>query len=157
MQPGQQLLQGGERGVVGHIGRGEEQGRFLAMQVGQLALQLDMVMRGAGDIARAAGARAGGIQRLVHGGQHDRVLGHAQIVVGAPDGDRPGAGVGEVPGGRELAPVAANVGEDAITALGFQRVQRRRERLAVVHQPEPFAYAGGAPPASPWGPSLDVF
>ena len=84
---GQELGERRQCGFVGDEGRREQQRRFLAVQVGELALELDVVMRRAGDVARAAGAGADRIDRLVHGGEHRRVLAHAEIVVGAPDGD----------------------------------------------------------------------
>ena len=64
---GDQPDQGRKRGVVGDIGRGEEEGGFLAVEVGKLGLELDVIMGGAGDVAGAAGARADGVDRLVHG------------------------------------------------------------------------------------------
>ena len=51
----------GERrnaGLVGDIAGREDQRRFLAVQIGKLALELDDRMIVAGDIARAAGAGA---------------------------------------------------------------------------------------------------
>ena len=123
---GQQLLQGGKRGVVGDIGRREQQCGFLAVQVGQLALQFDVIVRRARDIARAAGAGAGRVEGFVHGRQHERVLGHSQVVVGAPHRDGARIAAGEVLGGRELTAVTANVGEHAVASLGFQRLQRSR-------------------------------
>ena len=69
------------------IAGGEQQRRFLAVQVGELGLQLDVIVGGAGDVARAAGAGAGLVDGLVHGLEHDRVLALAEIVVGAPDHD----------------------------------------------------------------------
>ena len=95
-QPGSSFCQRRQRRLVGDVGRGEQQRRFLAVQVGELALQLDVVVRGAGDVARAARAGADGVDRLVHGGDHGRVLAHAEIVVRAPDGDVAGATLGEV-------------------------------------------------------------
>ena len=54
-EAGDQALKGRERRVVGDIGRGEEERRFLAVEIGKLGLELlDMIMRGAGDVARAA-------------------------------------------------------------------------------------------------------
>ena len=50
-----QRLQGG---FVGDVARGEDQRRFLAMQIGQFMLEQRMVMVGARDIARTAGAGA---------------------------------------------------------------------------------------------------
>ena len=130
---GQQLLQGRQRGVVGDIGRGEEQRRRLAVQVGELGLQLDVVVRGAGDVARAARAGAGGIERGVHGGEHGGVLAHAQIVVGAPHGDGLGAASGEAAGSRKLAAIATDVGEHPVAPLIAQRLQRLGERTPVIH------------------------
>ena len=86
-EAGDQALQGRERGIVGDIGRGEQKRRLLAVEVGKLGLELDMIMGGAGDVAGAAGAGADSVDRLMHGGEHHRVLAHAEIVVGAPHGD----------------------------------------------------------------------
>ena len=83
----QQLGERRQRRVVGDVGRGEEQRRFLAVQVGELGLELHVIVGRAGDVARAAGAGADRVDRLVHGGDHGRVLAHAEVVVGAPDGD----------------------------------------------------------------------
>ena len=52
--PGEQLWQSRQRGIVGDIGRGENQGRRLAMQIGQLRLQPFVMHRRARNIARAA-------------------------------------------------------------------------------------------------------
>ena len=48
-----------ERRPVRDVARGEEQRRFLAVQVGELALEQHVIVGGAGDVAGAAGARAG--------------------------------------------------------------------------------------------------
>ena len=117
---GQQLLQCRQGGVVGDVGRGEQQRRFLAVQVGELALQLDVVVGGAGDVARATRSGAGHVERRVHGGDHGRVLAHAEIVVGAPHGDGPGPVRREVPRSRETAALAADVGEYPVAALRLQ-------------------------------------
>ena len=66
-QPGSSLTRVDERRVVGNVGGGEEKRGFLAVQVGELALELDVIVGGAGDVARAAGAGAHGVDRLVHG------------------------------------------------------------------------------------------
>ena len=47
-----------ERGLVGDVARGEDQRRFLAVEVGELALEQHVAVVGAGDVARAAGAGA---------------------------------------------------------------------------------------------------
>ena len=87
------------------------------MQVGKLGLELDMIMGGAGDVARAAGARADRLDRLMHGGEHGWVLAHAEIVVGAPHGHVAGAARGEVIGGGIGAAAALQVGKDPVAAL----------------------------------------
>jgi len=80
-----QLRQRGKRGLVGHVAGVEQQRRLFLMKIRQLLFQLHVIPRGAGNVARAAGAGADIVQRLVHGLEHVRVLGHAEIVVGAPD------------------------------------------------------------------------
>jgi hypothetical protein len=54
----QQLGDRRDAGLVGYIPQGEDQRRFLAVQAGELALQFDQRMVGAGDVARAARASA---------------------------------------------------------------------------------------------------
>ena len=56
-------------------------------QIGELGFELDQRMVRAGDVAGAAGAGADARGGLHHGADHLRVLAHAEIVVGAPDGD----------------------------------------------------------------------
>ena len=89
IRPGRILAERRQRRVVGDEAGGEQQRRFLAVQIGQLGFQLDMIMRGAGDVARAARTGAGRVDRLMHGRQHLGMLAHAEIIVAAPDGDRP--------------------------------------------------------------------
>ena len=87
----QQPGDGRDRRLVGDEAGGEHQRRLLAVQVGKFELKLDQRMVGAGNVARAAGARAHAARRLLERGDHVRVLAHAEIVVGAPDGDFLGA------------------------------------------------------------------
>src|SRR3546814_6937699 len=61
---------------------------FLAVQIGKLGLEVDVIMGVARDIARAAGARADVVQCLFHRREDLGMLTHRQIVVRAPDGDR---------------------------------------------------------------------
>ena len=86
----QQLLQRRQRGVVGDVGRGEQQRRFLAVQVGKLALELDVVVEVPEMLRVPPEPAPASVERRVHGGEHGRVLAHAEIVVGAPHGDGPG-------------------------------------------------------------------
>ena len=82
-----QLRERRDAGLVGDIAGGEDQRRFLAVQVGELALKLDQRMIIAGDVAGAAGAGAHPGRGLDHGADHLGMLAHAEIVVGAPDHD----------------------------------------------------------------------
>ena len=104
------------------------------MQVGELGLELDVIVGGAGDVAGAAGAGADRVDRLVHGREHGGMLAHAEIVVRAPDGDGMALLVGlEVLGGGKLAPAALQVGEDAVAPFAMQRLEMLSEQLFVVH------------------------
>src|SRR3546814_4324765 len=81
----------------------------------------------AGDVARAAGARADIVQRLFHRGDDLGMLTHRQIVVRAPDGDR----FRPVVAGKAArvgigALVAQNVDEDAIPAFLVAAVEDRK-------------------------------
>ena len=92
-QPGMLRAERRQRRPVRDVAGGEQQRRFLAVQVGELALEQHVVVVGAGDVARAAGAGAAAVERLVHGRDHLRMLAHAEIVVRAPDGDLAGGAV----------------------------------------------------------------
>ena len=59
------------------------------------------------------------------------MLAHAEIIVGAPDGDVVAEIV--VERARELAGAPLEIGEHAITPLGAQRVQPALEELLVIH------------------------
>ena len=124
---------GGQRGLVGNIARGEQQCRRFAVQAGQLVFQRLMQIGCAGNIARATGTGAHFLGCL-HGGVDDhRMHAHRQIIVGRPhrhialglalaDGeDRKAAGGFaqrlEIP----VAPFGADAGK-AVTAGGTERM-----------------------------------
>ena len=77
----QHLGQRRQRRFVRDIARREEQRAFLAVQVGKLALQVDMVMRVAADVARAARTGANVMQRFFHRRDHLGMLPHREIIV----------------------------------------------------------------------------
>src|SRR3546814_1782622 len=77
-----------QRRFVRDVTRGEEQRPILAVQVGKLMFEVDVVMRVAADVARAARTRADVVQRLFHRLDDLGMLTHREIVVRAPDGDR---------------------------------------------------------------------
>jgi hypothetical protein len=129
-----QLGERGDTGLIGDIARGEDQRGFLAVQVGELALELDQRMIVAGDVAGAAGAGSHPRRRLDHGADHFGVLPHAEIVVRAPDHDvlRP---LRRMPDGvRKAAGNALEVGKDPVTALAMQPPERIGEISAVIHE-----------------------
>jgi hypothetical protein len=83
------------------------------------------------DVACAAGAGANRPQRLFHRRQHRRVLPHAEIVVRAPHRDLGADAV--VEGARKAAAAPLEIGKDAITPLGVQRVEALSEEALVIH------------------------
>ena len=118
-------------GAYEHGVRREGERRLLAVEIGELGFQLHVVMRGAGNIARAARPRPRPLDGLLHGGKHLGVLAHAEIVVAAPDRDRLHA-IGGVQFGRgEGTALAQNVGENPIPAFPLQLGQRILEDLAI--------------------------
>ena len=129
----QQLGDGRDAGLIRDIAGGEHQRGRLAVQVGELALKLDQRMIGAGDIAGAAGAGAHAGGDVDHGADHLGVLGHAEIIVGAPDHDlaRP---VRRMPEGvRKASGNALEVGKYAVTALVPQLAQGGGKKYVVIH------------------------
>ena len=129
----QQFRDGRDAGLVRHVAGGEDQRRVLAVQVGEFRLELDEGMIGAGDVARAARARAHAGRGLDHRADNLGMLAHAEIVVGAPDHDVPLA-LRRVPEGvREPAGDPLQVGEHAVAALLVQGRQRIGKKGVVGH------------------------
>ncbi len=121
-----------QRRVVRRITGREEKGRFLLVKIGKLMFEFDVIMRRAGDVARAAGARSHLVDRPVHGFDHGRVLPHAEIVVGTPHDDVALAlGCMECRA-RERTAMADDVGKDAVTSFVLYGAQRFGQLLLVV-------------------------
>ncbi|MNN28597.1 hypothetical protein D3C81_1421750 [compost metagenome] len=141
-QARQDLLQGRQRRLIGHIARGEQQGRFLLVPAGQLGFQIDRRTGGAGNVARTAGAGAHGVDLGLHGVQHQGMLAHAQIVVGAPDHDVLfGAVLATAHRLRKLSAHALQIGEDAIAAFAADLLDRVLKGGLIVEQgASSFAY-----------------
>jgi hypothetical protein len=109
---------------------------------------------GSAYVARASRARAHVVKRGLHRLDNGGVLAHAQIVVGAPDGDRLGAiaskalGVGIIP----LRP--QDVDKDPVTALVVEALDGRFKDAIVIHrsklirQPCLPGISPGCPPSS---------
>ena len=123
-------------GEIGNPARGEDERRRLAVQVGELGLELHDRMMRAGNVARAAGAGAVRARRPDRGLDHVRMAAHAEIVVRAPDGDlaRPALLARRAPHRhREAGGVALEIGEDAISLFRLQAGDRILEAPFVVH------------------------
>src|SRR5262245_60143200 len=93
-----------------------------------------MIMGVAADIAGSARSGANLAQGLVHRLDHDGVLAHAEIIVGAPDGDRLGAVAAEAAGVGVLAAGAKDVDEHAVAALIVQPPDRFFKDAVVVQR-----------------------
>ena len=137
--------QAGDRRDAGEIGDpagGEDEGGRLAVQIGELRLELhDRVMR-AGNVAGSAGARAMGARCANRRLDHVGMAAHAQIVVRAPDGDLAGTvffARGTPLRHREPARVALEIGEGAIALFRLQTVDRLLKAPLVIHRPPLFA------------------
>ena len=130
---GQKPRDGRDRRLVGDEAGGEDQRCFLAVQVGKFQFELDQRVVGAGNVAGAAGARAHPAGCVLERGDDVGVLAHAEIVVGAPDGDFLGAAVGAPDGAREFAGDALEIGEDAVAALCMELVDRFLEEPLIIH------------------------
>ena len=133
-----------QRRPVRHIAAGEQQRRLLAVQIGQFGLQQQVVVIGAGNVARAARPGAAGLHAIDHRLHHGGVLAHAEIIVRAPDGDvaKPCHPCGCRRAGRSprLRSSSAN---DAVVAFGFQRIELAVENLFKVHwRPRDGLFAG---------------
>ena len=102
------------------------------MQAGELGLELGVIMGIAADVAGSARAGADLVQRRLHRLDDGGMLAHAEIVVGAPDGDRLGAVAAEAVGVGEAALGAKDVDEHAVAALVVKAVDRGSEDAVVV-------------------------
>src|SRR5205814_1212348 len=130
--PWQQAPQRRQRRLIRHVARIEQQSRFLAVQIGKLGLEQDVIVIGAGNIAGATRTRPDLVQRLMHGGKHFRVLAHAEIIVGTPDRDFTLTVPPTMQGPRESPPDPANIGEFAITALVAHLAERGFESCGII-------------------------
>ena len=125
---------GRNAGLVGDIARGEQQRRFLAVQVGKFLFELHQRVMGAGDVAGAAGAGSDPGRGLDHGADHLGMLPHSEIVVRAPDHDiaRPFRAMPHRI--REAARNSLQIGENPVAPLVMQAAEGGTEELAVIHR-----------------------
>jgi hypothetical protein len=111
--------------MIGDIARGKQQCCFLAVQARQLGLELDVIVRGPGNVAGASGTCTDPIDRLVHGRKHVWMLAHAQVIVGTPHRDVAHSTiVVEMLRRREAPPDAPNISKDAVAAFLLEGAQR---------------------------------
>ncbi len=129
----QQRAQGLQGCLVGDVARSEDERRFLGVQLREFALERHMQGVGAGDIARAAGARALGGDGGLHGLEHHRMLAHGEVVVAAPHGDVARLAVLVEARAREGADDALEFDEDSVAALVAQALEMVREKSLVIH------------------------
>ena len=119
--------------LVGDVARGEDESRLLGVQLRELALERDVQGVGAGDVARAAGARALAGDRRLHGLEHHRMLAHGEVVVAAPHRDVTRRAVVVKARAREGADDALQFGEHAVASLVAQAIEMSGEKSLVVH------------------------
>ena len=128
-----QLGERRDAGLIRDVARGEDEGRFLAVEIGELGFERHDGMAVAGDVAGAAGAGAEPPGGLDHGAGHVPVLAHAEIVVGAPHRDRARA----VRGMPDRLGIAAgqplDIGKNAVAPLGLEAIEGRLEEVLIIH------------------------
>ena len=90
------------------------------MQVSQFLFEFDMIMCGAGNVARAPGTGAHVIDGFVHCRKDNGMLAHTKVVIGTPDGDFTFTTLPAVKGTGEPAPDAADIGKFSVTAFCLQ-------------------------------------
>src|ERR1700730_12949636 len=123
--------QGGQCRVIGDIAGGEDQRRLAAVQIGELALEQQMHMAVAGDVAGSAGARTHCPQHPFPRREHRRVLTHAEVVVRAPHRHLCADAV--IEGARKAAAAPFEIGEDPVSPLGTKRTEALSEEALVIH------------------------
>ena len=102
------------------------------MQVCELLLEKDVIVIGARNVACTARAGTAFFECSVHGVEDGAVLAHAEIVVGAPDGDLPISRPVMADGAWKLARLAFQIGENAIPAFGTQCIKFCSKEIFVI-------------------------
>src|SRR5579863_3139707 len=125
--------QGAERGHVRNVTRREQQRGLLAMEIRKFPLEENVVVVGAGNIARTTSSRAATVQRFMHRRKHFWVLTHAEIIVRAPHHY-----VTETAGMMLLRPgkpagASLQIGERAVAFLSTKALQLPMKMGLVIH------------------------
>ena len=106
------------------------------MQRGKLALQRGVQRIGAGDVARAAGARTLRVDCLAHRFDNRGMLPHGKVVVAAPYGDvARRLALAVQARAREGAHDALELGEHTVASLVVQTAKVPSEECLVIHLP----------------------
>src|ERR1700674_652403 len=88
-------------------------------------------MAGPGNVARAACAGSDPMEGLMHGCEHRRMLAHAEIIVGAPDGHPILQAM--IKGLREVTGAPLEVGKDPISVFPSFELDTRLKELIAIH------------------------
>jgi hypothetical protein len=112
--------QGLQRRLVGDVARGEDQRRFLVVQLASSRSSATCRVL-VPEMLRVPPRPTLGADRRLHGLDHHRMLAHGEIVVGAPHGDVAHRAVLVEAGAREGAGDALQLGEDAIAPSSCRR------------------------------------
>ena len=131
------LAERAQRRPVGDITGGEDQGCFLAVQVGKLALEQDMVVTGARDIPGASRTRATVVDGVFHRLDHLGMLAHAEIIIGTPNRHVFLFAAGMARCARKIAAMPLEIGEHAVTAFLVKFVQLAFEKRFEIHVSAP--------------------
>src|SRR4029077_1669230 len=92
-----------------------------------------MIMIGAGNVARATSSSATKIKRFMHCPKNQRMLSHAEIVVGTPHADGLCSFDCMMLGPWKRSSLPLKIREDAVTTFGAQLVKLSVEEVAVNH------------------------
>src|SRR6266481_5929773 len=85
-----------------------------------------------GNVPRAAGAGSDPIEGLMHGLEHHRMLAHAEIIVGTPDGHPILQAM--IKGLRKVTSAPLEVGKDPISVFPSYELETRLKELIEIHR-----------------------
>ena len=125
----------GQRGnsrLIGHVSRREEQRSLLTVQIGKLILQEHVVMAGSRNVARSPRAGSDPINSFMHCCEHHRMLAHAQVIVGTPDGNLILQTM--IKGLRKVAGASLQVRKDPISIFASDELETRLKELIEIHR-----------------------
>src|ERR1700738_1216275 len=88
-------------------------------------------MAGAGNVPRAPGAGSDPIDGIMHRCEHSRMLAHAQVIVGTPDGHPILQAV--IKRLRKVTGAPLEVGKDPISIFRSSLLQTRLKKLIEIH------------------------